>query len=157
MFEVGHEHQQDVVSAAPGNPIRNSRVITCSRAASGTRQGLGALAQVQGAECGDAPQPSQAELAPGPRAPAVMCSCHGGEFQCVVSVGTKTALSRAGGSSEALLLQKRRGPRRPVSTAPIQPAGNSKDRMRPWGVSFSGKDADGQGGVGGSLPGPLGG
>lgn len=53
------------------------------------------------------PSPSQAEpfrdcRSPGSLGPFVLRAHHGGEFQCVLSVGTKTALSQAGGSSEAL-------------------------------------------------------
>lgn len=97
-----------------------------------------------GADEGDTASPSQAEQVLGGRSPKlprpfVLRSHRRGKFQFVLNVGTKTALSWSGGSSEAC-----RATRACKTRAdPIQPAGDRNDGktamgMRPWGFSFSG-------------------
>lgn len=97
-----------------------------------------------GADEGDAASPSQEEQVLGGRSPKlprpfVLCSHRRGKFQFVLSVGTKTARSWSGGSSEAC-----RATRACKTRAdPIQPVGDRNDGktamgIRPWGLASQG-------------------
>lgn len=122
------------------------RSTTCPSAALGTRPGL---EQTRGTRPAPAGQSRFWDCrSPKVPRPFVLRSHRRGKFQFVLNVGTKTTLSRSGGSSEAC---------RPWATAevsracktradPIRPAGDRNDGktamgMRPWGFSFSGTKA----------------
>ena len=90
-----------MVSAAPFTPPVNHKHKCCFR----DRAGAGGAEAARAAE-GTCSSPSQAEpfqdcCSPRSPGPFVLHAHHRGEFQCVLSVGTKTALSQTGGSSEA--------------------------------------------------------